>query len=47
MVVVVSAREVALDPEFLDEDEGFPALKGAGAVFDALYNLIAWWCRFL
>jgi hypothetical protein len=41
VVVVVTAGVVALGPEFFDEDEGFPALEAAGAVFDAFGCVVA------
>jgi hypothetical protein len=41
VVIVVTAGVVALGPEFFDEDEGFPALEAAGAVFDAFGCVVA------
>lgn len=47
MIVVVAASEVALGPQLFNEDKGFPALEGAGAVFDALHHLVPWRSCFL
>jgi hypothetical protein len=47
VVRVVATSIVALGPEFFDEDEGFPALEAAGAVFDALGGMVARESRFV
>lgn len=47
VIRVVPTSCVALGPQLFDKDEGFPALEGAGALFNAFDGLVPWRRGFL